>query len=189
MKDSEAPVNPQGIALLRNVANCSRLLEHLKTRSPNLPGMGVFYGQSGLGKSIAAAYCANKFDGVYIECRSYFTKKSLLLSICKEMRLRPGRTVFEMVSQIGEQLALSGKPLIIDEMDHIVARLYSPDVEIAADLGAEILKRSRAVHRRVCVNIDLVRQHARSTGVKSIDLQTWGNRGFYTGEAPVRRAA
>ena len=131
MKDSEAPVNPQGIALLRNVANCSRLLEHLKTRSPNLPGMGVFYGQSGLGKSIAAAYCANKFDGVYIECRSYFTKKSLLLSICKEMRLRPGRTVFEMVSQIGEQLALSGKPLIIDEMDHIVDRNL---VELVRDL-------------------------------------------------------
>lgn len=248
MKETASTVNPAaGIALLRNVAACAKVLEHLMHRAPNQPGMGALYGQSGLGKSIAAAYCANKFNGVYVECRSYFTKKGLLLSICKEMRLRPGPTIYDMVAQIGEQLSLSGRPLIIDEMDHIVdrnlvelvrdlyevsyapilmigeelfpaklkrwerfhnrvldwcpaevadaadagklARLYSPDVEIREDLLAEIIKQSRAVHRRICVNVEQVRQHAKSVGSKVIDLKTWGNRPFYTGEAPVRRLA
>ena len=184
---------------------------------------------------------------MYVECRSYFTKKSLLLSICKEMRLRPGATIYDMVGQIGEQLSLSGRPLIIDEMDHIVdrnlvelvrdiyeasyapilmigeelfpaklkrwerfhnrvlewcpaevadegdttkmARLYAPGVEIAGDLQGEIIKQSRGVHRRICVNINLVRQHARSIGAASMDLKTWGSRPLYTGDAPVRRVA
>ncbi len=246
MKETASTVNPAaGIALLRNVAACAKVLEHLMHRAPNQPGMGALYGQSGLGKSIAAAYCANKFNGVYVECRSYFTKKGLLLSICKEMRLRPGPTIYDMVAQIGEQLSLSGRPLLIDEMDHIVdrnlvelvrdlyevsyapilmigeelfpaklkrwerfhnrvldwcpaevadaadagklAKLYSPEIEIKDDLLAEIIKQSRGVHRRICVNVDQVRQQAKSVGVKSIDLKTWGNRPFYTGEAPVRR--
>lgn len=244
------PVNPQhGVALLSNVAACAELIEHLMNRTTNLPGMGVFYGPSGLGKSIAAAYCANKYSGYYVECRSYFTRKSFLLAVCKEMRLRPGRTVFEMVTQIGEQLGLCQRPLIIDEMDHLVernvvelvrdlyeassaailmigeemfptklkqwerfhnrvlawspaeaadmddaaklARLYAPDVAIGADLLAEIVKQSRGVHRRICVNIDLVRTWWKPIGggKSGPTLKEWGDRAFYTGDAPVRRMA
>ncbi len=237
-----------GTAMLRNVAAFAKVLEHLKTRSANLPGIGVGYGQSGLGKSVAAAYCANKFDGVYVECRSHFTKKSFLLAICKEMRLRPGSTVFAMVDQVGEQLALSGKPLLVDEADHIVdrnlielvrdlyeasyapilligeeqfpaklkrwerfhnrvldwcpaeladaadaaklAKLYSPDVELAPELLAEVVKQSRGVHRRISVNVDKVRQHARSVGKRQIDLKGLPQGfTFYTGDAPARRVA
>ena len=246
MKEGSSTVN-SGIVLLRNVAAMAKLTEHLVTRAPNLPGMGVFYGHSGLGKSMAAAHCANKFNGVYVECRSYFTAKSLLLSLCKELRLRPGKTVYEMVSQVGEQLALSGRPVFLDEMDHIVnrhlvelvrdiyeasnapilmigeemfpnrlqrwerfhnrvldwtqaepsdltdagklARLYSPDVTLADDLLGEIVRKSRGVARRICVNVEQCRQHARSTGIKTIGLKEWGTRAFYTGEAPARRAA
>lgn len=132
MTKNDSTVNPaSGFAPLRNVQSCAHLMEHLVNRAPNLPGMGAFYGPSGLGKSFAAAACTNRFNAVYVECRSYFTKKSLLLSICKEMRLRPGATVYDMVSQISEQLSLSGRPLILDEMDHIVDKSL---VEIVRDL-------------------------------------------------------
>ena len=248
MKQTESHVNTGGTGFvpLRNVMACAKVMEHLVNRAPNLPGMGVFAGPSGYGKSCAASYCANKFNAYYIECRSYFTKKSLLLSILDEMGVRPGKTIYEMVAQIAEQLALSRRPLIVDEMDHIVdrnlvelvrdlyessdatilmigeerfpqklkrwerfhnrvldwtlaepadltdagklARLYSPDVEIGPELLAEILKRSRGVARRVCVNVEQARQHAKSLGAKSIDLKAWGSRPFYTGEAPARRA-
>lgn len=248
MKQTESHVNPGGTGFvpLRNVMACAKVMEHLLNRAPNLPGMGVFAGPSGYGKSCAASYCANKFNAYYIECRSYFSKKSLLLSILDEMGVRPGKTIYEMVGQIAEQLALSRRPLIVDEMDHIVdrnlvelvrdlyessdatilmigeerfpqklkrwerfhnrvldwtlaepaditdagklARLYSPDIEIVQDLLAEILKRSRGVARRVCVNVEQARQHAKSLGAKSIDLKAWGSRPFYTGEAPARRA-
>lgn len=247
MTKNDSPVNSaSGFAPLHNVQACSQLMEHLVTRAPNLPGMGAFYGPSGLGKSFAAAACTNKFNAVYVECRSYFTKKSLLLSICREMRLRAGPTIYDIVSQISEQLSLSGRPLILDEMDHIVdkslveivrdlyeassapilmigeemfpaklkrwerfhnrvldwqpaatsdladakklAHVYSPDVEIADDLLARVVQASRGVARRICVNIELVRQAARSTGKPKggFNSEWWGSRPFYTGDPPPR---
>lgn len=247
MTKTESTVNTSTFASLRNVALALKVLDHLVHRAPNLPGMGVLYGESGLGKSCAAAAAATRYRAVYVECRSYFTKKSLLLAILEEMGIRPGRTVYEMVNQIGEELALSRRPLIIDEMDHIVdrnlvelirdvyevsqaailmigeerfpaklkrwerfhnrildwqpaersdlddtrklARLYSSDVSIADDLLGHIVQSTRGVTRRICVNIETVRQDAKKTGARSIDLKAWGNRAMYTGEAPVLRRA
>lgn len=240
-------VNTPAFASLRNVALALKVLDHLVNRAPNLPGLGAFYGESGLGKSCAVAVAANRHRAVYIACRSYFTKRSLLLSILEEMAIRPGKTIYEMVNQIGEELALSRRPLIIDEMDNIVdrnlvelirdiyevsnaailmigeerfpvklkrwerfhsrvldwqpaepsdiedtrklARLYSPDIAIGDDLLTTIMKTTRGVTRRICVNIETVRQEARKAGVRLIDAKMWGARPFYTGEAPLRRAA
>jgi DNA transposition AAA+ family ATPase len=248
MKESVNPVNPSpGIAPLRNVAAFAKVVENLINRAPNMPGLGVGYGVPGLGKSIAASYCMNRFNAVYVECRSYFTKKSLLMSICREMRLQPGKTIFDMVNQIGAQLSLSLRPLLLDEMDHLVdrnlielvrdiyevsyapifmigeeefpaklrrwgrfydrvlywcpaefsdladaeklAKLYAPDVEFEEDLLKKIVQQSRGVARRICVNIERVRQHTRASGAKTASLKIWGDRPFHTGETPVRRAS
>jgi DNA transposition AAA+ family ATPase len=236
-----------GIAPLRNVILARRLVDHLVNRSPNLPGMGVLYGPSGYGKTMAVASVASAYRAVYVACRSYFTKRSFLLSILEEMAVKPGRTVHEMVNQICEQLALSRKPLVIDEVDHIVARnlvelvrdiyegsgaailmvgeeqfpmklkrwervhnrvlnwqmaepsdlddarklakLYSPDVPIADDLISRIVEETRGVTRRICVNIETVRQEGKKAGAKVIDLKAWGARSFDTGEAPLRKIA
>ena len=131
---------PQQFAPLRNVLLAKTVMEILVTRDPELPGMGVLYGPSGYGKTKAVSSVATHYRAVYVECRSYFTKKTLLLSILDEMSIKPGRTVHEMMNQICEQLMLSRKPLIIDEMDHIVDRNL---VELVRDIyegsGASIL--------------------------------------------------
>lgn len=254
MTKTLVPVNATStFASLKNVALALKVVDHLVNRSPNLPGMGVLYGESGLGKSMAAAAAANRYRAVYVECKSYFTKKSFLLAILEEMGIRPGKTVYEMVKQIGQELALSGRPLFIDEMDHIVdrnlvelvrdiyeasnapilmigeerfpmklkrwerfhnrvldwqpaepsdlddarklARLYSHDVAIADELLAKVVNATRGVTRRICVNIDNVRQEFGALGGgtgpgKAVNLKDWGARAFYTGEAPmIRRAA
>ena len=247
MTKTETATPASTFASLKNVALALKVLDHLVNRAPNLPGMGVLYGPSGYGKSVAVSNAATRYRAVYVECRSYFTKKSLLLSILDEMGVRHGKTIYEMVAQIAEQLVLSQRPMIIDEMDHIadrnlvelvrdiyevsnapilmvgeekfpsklkrwerfhnrildwqpaeptdlddakkLAKLYSPDVAIAEDVLARIVEVSRGVTRRVCVNIETVRQEARKSGDNAVDLKHWGNRGFYTGEAPLRRAA
>ena len=51
----------------------------------------VSNGYSGLGKSTALSVAANKYRAVYVACRSYDTKKSLLTSITHEMGIEPGR--------------------------------------------------------------------------------------------------
>lgn len=109
-------------APLKNVTLTAKAVERALHRSPNLPGLVVLYGPSGWGKSMAASYCANRFEGVYVECRKHFTCKTMLLAILREMGIRPARTISEMMDQVAEQLDLSQRPLILDEGDRLVER-------------------------------------------------------------------
>lgn len=113
-----SPVNT--IAPLRNVALLDELLERTLGRAEGLPGFGCYFGPSGYGKSFAAMYAANRHRAYHVEVKSVWTRKHLCLSILKDMGIQPDKTVSEMVEQIGEQLALSRRPLIIDEADHLV---------------------------------------------------------------------
>lgn len=118
-------------APLKNLTLAANAVGRALKRERNLPGMVVMYGPSGWGKSMAASFCANKYDGFYVEARSYMTKKTFVESILKEMGVRAGRTIAEMMEQAAEQLDLSQRPLIIDEMDHLVNRNM---IEIVRDL-------------------------------------------------------
>lgn len=247
MSRIEATGNGGIWAPISNVALASGVLTRLQNRSPNLPGIASVYGPSGYGKSMAAAYCTNKANGAYIECRSFFTKKTFMEALCKEMGLRPGRTIGESFDVIVAELQLSQRPLIVDEVDHIaetkiieilrdiheaarcailligeeglprklqraerfhnrvliwqpaapanesdvrqLAKFYCPNVDIADDLLRSIAERSRHVVRRICVNLDMVRDIASREGREKIKLSDWDKREFYTGEAPSRRAA
>lgn len=118
-------------APLKNVGLTSRLLQSSIERPPHLPGIVVLYGPSGYGKSFAAAYSANKHDAYYVECKSVWTTKTLLNNILKEMGIAPETTIGGMVDQVSEQLALSERPLIIDEVDHIVKKR---SIEVIRDI-------------------------------------------------------
>jgi DNA transposition AAA+ family ATPase len=68
-----------------------------------------------------------------------------------------------------------------------LAAMYSPDIEIKDDLLVRLLERSAGVARRIVVNVETVRQEGKKLGARAMDLKTWGDRPFNTGEAPVRR--
>lgn len=242
------PIRLPHIAPLRNVLLLRKVMEQLQHRSPNLPGIGVFYGKAGLGKSNACAAANAAYRAVYIEMRSHYTKKSLLLAILAELGIKPERTTSEMADQICDQLSRSRQPLIIDEGDYLVkrnlidlvrdlyegskasillvgeerfpanllraserfhdrvlawqpaeladmedtrklAKLYSPDVEIKDDLVAAIGRESKGVARKIAVNVDNVNREAKKAGRRAIDLAAWGDKPFFTGDAPVRRTS
>lgn len=248
MDNSKISINPGGRwAPLTNVALCASALTRAINRESNLPGIVSMSGPSGYGKSMAASYCANKFGGFYVECRSYFTKKALVAAILKEMDIKAGRTLTDMMEQAAEQLDLSQRPLILDESDHLVDRnaieivrdlhemarttilligeenfpkklqawerfhnrvlvwqlaqpaspsdartlagYYCPGISIEADLLDRVCHVSRNVVRRICVNLDGIRDHCAKHGLKKIDLADWGKREIYSGEAPPRRVA
>lgn len=110
------------IAPTGNVALMHQVMEGLTKRAPGLPGVGAFYAPSGYGKSFAAAYAAhpNTFNGVYVECHVYDTMKSLVESIAKALGLNIKGTIASQMGQIVEALALSNRPLILDEADVLV---------------------------------------------------------------------
>ncbi|EON13060.1 AAA family ATPase [Pandoraea sp. SD6-2] len=110
------------IAQITNLGLCDVAIERATTRSANLPGLIGFYGPSGWGKSMAANYIANTRRARYVQAKSVWTKKHFLKAVLFEMGILPAATMPEMVDQIAEELATSRRPLIIDEMDYLVAR-------------------------------------------------------------------
>jgi len=119
------------IAPLQNIMLCTKALDRAISRPQHLPGMVVFYGPSGFGKSMAACYAMNKYNAVYIECKSTWTRKAILTAIARELGVVPAATMYGLTDQISGALVLSGRPLIIDEVDYIVDRQA---VEIIRDL-------------------------------------------------------
>lgn len=109
-------------AALGIVAMIMSVMDRIVNRAHHLPGMAVLYGFSGYGKSTAAAYVANRLRAYYVECKSTWTRKALLENILKVMGITPGPNTNAMLDQVCEQLAKSGRPLIIDEMDHVVEK-------------------------------------------------------------------
>ncbi len=233
------------VAPLRNVALLVTLIERVVDRGFSLPGMAVFYGPSGYGKTTAATYAANRFQAVSVQVKSCWTRKKLCEAIAIELGLRPGRTISDLVDQISESLAISGVPLLIDEADHLVARkmieivrdiyegsqapviligeellpqklqewervhgrilswvaaqpgdlddvrhlatIYCRGIDLDEELIEQLLKGSAGSIRRICVNLDRVREFAVTHGLERVRLDDWGKRGFFTGAAPAPR--
>lgn len=119
------------IAPLQNVSKCYLALERAMKRPEHLPGMIAHYGPSGTGKSMAAAWSANRTRAYYIELKSTWTKKAMLIALQREMGMPAARTIYEAVDQVSEQLALSGRPLIVDESDYLVQK---GNVEVIRDI-------------------------------------------------------
>lgn len=121
MGTDQKPVN--GIAPLRNVILFRELLERVMNRPAHLPGMGAFHGYSGLGKTFAAVYGANCFNAHYVECGVTWTQKKFCQRVLQELGVaQPRGTVADMADKLIELLSMSGRPLIIDEFDHLVSR-------------------------------------------------------------------
>lgn len=104
------------IAPVRNVAAFSGLADRLMNRSPDLPGMAAFYGNSGAGKTFGSLYAANRIRAYCVEAKSVWTRKHTCKMILAELGvIKAEGSIPEMVDQIGRELALSGRPLIIDD--------------------------------------------------------------------------
>ncbi|MDK2124458.1 AAA family ATPase [Parachitinimonas caeni] len=120
-----------GIAQIGNLALCRVAVRRALDRNSSLPGMVVLHGPSGYGKTIAANYLANESRAFYVQAQSVWTRKAFLQAILREMSIRPAGTVCEMAELIAQELAASGRPLFIDEADHVVDRGY---IELVRDL-------------------------------------------------------
>jgi pyrimidine operon attenuation protein/uracil phosphoribosyltransferase len=65
--------------------------------------------------------------------------------------------------------------------------IYARGVTIADDLKADILRAAGASIRRMCVNLSIVAERARSIGSERIAKADMGKAQFFTGEAPSPR--
>jgi DNA transposition AAA+ family ATPase len=140
MTATQMKVNP-GTAPLTNVALCMQLITRLADRPSHLPGIGVFYGPSGYGKTTAAVHGAVKTSAYYIECGSSWYSASLVDAILHEISGQHMRApIANKVSEIIRLLADDPRPLIIDEADHLIKKTMVDMVrEISDKSGAPII--------------------------------------------------
>ena len=128
------------VAPLQNVAALLALIKRVQDRPYGLPGMAVFYGPSGYGKSVAATYASNRFQAVTVQVKSVWTARYFCEAILGELAVKPQRTIPYMVNQIAEELARTGRPLLIDETDNLIPRKM---IELVRDVyessGATII--------------------------------------------------
>lgn len=127
-------------APLANVSLCEMALNRAMERPSHLPGMVCFYGPSGWGKTTAATYVSLINRAYYIQCQDSWVRKAILVNILRVMGIPPRPTLWEMTDQVCEQLAKSGRPLIVDELDKLIEKKA---VELIRDIyegsGATIL--------------------------------------------------
>lgn len=152
-----------GYAALENVARFMTLAETLRTRDPHLPGLGVFHGPSGFGKTYAAIYCMNVLGALRLEIGDSWTKKKFLENLLKEAGIEPGRASIADLTEkaiiaLGEEF---DRPLIIDEADKLVDKgmielvreihehSQAPVILIGEELLPNKLKKVERVHNRV----------------------------------------
>lgn len=82
---------------------------------------------------------------------------------------------------------LPAQPADLSDVRHL-AQLYAPEVLIEDDLLQRIADAAQGRIRRICVNLERVRERARVLGAARIDMGLWGEEAFFSGQPPVRRA-
>lgn len=117
--NAHTPTTRGTIALLKNVANCMVAMEKLRQRALGRPGLGVFYGHSGYGKTYSAIYVQNRTGAARVEVGDSWTRKVLMEKLCYELNIDPRGTISQLVGRAVETLADDQRPVIIDEADKL----------------------------------------------------------------------
>ncbi len=122
----------KGFAPLNNMTLCMQTLVDCTEVSDDSPRLGLFFGFSGYGKTVAAAFAAARSGAIYLEAKSIWTVRAFLEQLAEELGItRPERTAPRLLRQIIDELNRAPRPLIIDEMDHLVKKQM---VEIIRDI-------------------------------------------------------
>lgn len=119
-------------APLTNMSLCLELIMELQNLPAYLPRMGGFFGRSGIGKSEAAEFAGGQVDAVFVRATSTATPKWFLEQLLIELgQPRPRGTLAHMTDEAANRLADSGRPVILDEADHVVKKRF---IELIRDL-------------------------------------------------------
>lgn len=149
------------VAPLANVTRLVALIDRAQNRGAGLPGLGCFFGRAGLGKTTGGIFATNTMNACHVEAMPFGGLKKLLSMIVTELGLRAKGTIPDMFDQAAQELAISGRPLIIDEADHIltdktieaVRKLHdvsgAPVILMGEELLPQKLQRWERVHGRM----------------------------------------
>ena len=115
-----------------NVKRFITMMNNLQNRAEGVPGMGLVYGEPGLGKTQAINWWAYKNDALLVRCTQLMSARWLLNEILDEMgEVRCGRLA-DSFKIIVRNFITNPQILIVDEIDYLT--IDSRAVETLRDI-------------------------------------------------------
>lgn len=102
-----------------SVTNFVSAMTRLLKREEGIPGMGLIFGEPGLGKTRTALWWCVQNDGVFVRTKKLMTGRWLLEEIVAELGEAPMRRTSDLFRQAVDQLLERPRPLFIDEADYL----------------------------------------------------------------------
>ena len=116
-----------------NVKRFITMMNNLQNRADGVPGMGLVYGEPGLGKTQAIKWWAFKNDAILIRCNQMMSSKWLLREILDYMSEIKPYTVSDSFDEVIKNLILKPRVLIVDEVDYLTMEKVK-SIEILRDI-------------------------------------------------------
>ena len=116
-----------------NVKQLISMMNRLREREDGVPGMGLVYGEPGLGKTQAIKWWAFKNDAILIRCNQMMSARWLLKEILDYMSEIKPYSISDSFDEVIRNLILTPRVLIVDEVDYLTMD-KNKSIEILRDI-------------------------------------------------------
>lgn len=116
-----------------NVKRFITMMNNLQNRAEGVPGMGLVYGEPGLGKTQAIKWWAFKNDAILIRCNQMMSARWLLKDILDYMSEIKPYSISDSFNEVIRNLILTPRVLIVDEVDYLTMD-KNKSIEILRDI-------------------------------------------------------
>ncbi len=116
-----------------NVKRFITMMNNLQNRAEGVPGMGLVYGEPGLGKTQAIKWWAFKNDAIVIRCNQMMSARWLLKEILDYMSEIKPYSISDSFDEVIRNLILTPRVLIVDEVDYLTMD-KNKSIEILRDI-------------------------------------------------------
>lgn len=119
-------------AMTSNVELFMSLATSLENRGQGIPGLGLIFGEPGLGKTRTAIWYADRVGAVFIRALATATVRSFLEELVIELGQEPMYRASDIYRQAEKSLSENPRLLIVDEIDRLASRWQA--IEALRDL-------------------------------------------------------
>ena len=116
-----------------NVKRFITMMNNLQNRAEGVPGMGLVYGEPGLGKTQAIKWWAFKNDAILIRCNQMMSARWLLKEILDYMSEIKPYSISDSFNEVIRNLILTPRVLIVDDVDYLTMD-KNKSIEILRDI-------------------------------------------------------
>lgn len=116
-----------------NVKRFITMMNNLQNRAEGVPGMGLVYGEPGLGKTQAIKWWAFKNDAILIRCNQMMSARWLLKEILDYMSEIKPYSISDSFDEVIRNLILTPRILLVDEVDYLTMN-KNKSIEILRDI-------------------------------------------------------